>query len=90
MNGCTPEARKSLFVKQSSFGGMNAATSDGEGGGGGLSDTRNGGMRLAQENIGEEGKLFTEGIFSLSCKGDVEKVRLAFLFFKNLGNIKLI
>ena len=67
MNGSTPEARKSLFAKQASFGGLNAAaTSEGEGGG--MLDARN-------ENIGEGGDLLTEGIFTLSCRGEVEKVR---------------
>ena len=67
MNGSTPEARKSLFAKQASFGGLNAtATSEGEGGG--MTEARN-------ENIGGGGELLTEGIFTLSCRGEVEKVR---------------
>ena len=82
MNGSIPEARKSLFAKQGSFGGLTAAgTGEGEGG---LSETRNGNGRGEQErvqgrgeqeNIGEGGELFTEGIFTLSCRGEVEKVR---------------
>ena len=57
-----------MFAKQASFGGLNAAaTSEGEGGG--MPDARN-------ENIGVEGgELLTEGIFTLSCRGEVEKVR---------------
>ena len=67
MNGSTPEARKLLFAKQASFGGLNAAATS-EGGGGGMPEARN-------ENIGEGGDLLTEGIFTLSCRGEVEKVR---------------
>ena len=68
MNGSTPEARKSLFAKQASFGGLNATATCEGGEGGGMLDARN-------ENIGEGGDLLTEGIFTLSCRGEVEKVR---------------
>ena len=67
MNGSTPEARKSLFAKQASFGGLNAASTS-EGDGGGMTEVRN-------ENIRDGGELLTEGIFTLSCRGEVEKVR---------------
>ena len=70
MNGSAPEARKSLFAKQGSFGGLNAAAASDVEGGGRLLDARN-----VEENIGEGGELFTEGIFTLSCMGEVEKVR---------------
>ena len=62
MEAIQPEARKSLFTKQDSLGGFSA---DVEGVGGGLPDVRNVG-----ENIGGE-----EGIFALSCRGEMGKVR---------------
>ena len=98
MNGSTPEARKSLFVKQASFGGLSPAAPESEGGAvGGLSDTKSGVRGVhdvgsgAQENIGEGRNLFTEGIFSLSCRGEVEKVRSEKIVLKTpvIGVIKL-
>ena len=96
MNGSTPEARKSLFVKQASFGGLSPAAPESEGGAvGGLSDTKNGvrgmldvGGREGQENIGEGRNLFTEGIFALSCRGEVEKVRSLKIVFKNMDQVE--
>ena len=69
MEAIEPEARKSLFTKQDSLGGFSP---DVEGVGGGLPEVRNVG-----ENIGgEEGEnLAAEGIFALSCRGEMGKVR---------------
>ena len=96
MNGSTPEARKSLFVKQASFGGLSPAAPESEGGAvGGLSDTKSGVRGVhdvgREENIGEGRNLFTEGIFSLSCRGEVEKVRSEKIVLKTpvIGVIKL-
>ena len=82
--GSATEARKSLFAKQASIGGLNGSDGEGAGCGGGLmQETINGcttrgpenTTKGKPENIGEERNLFTEGIFALSCRGEVEKVR---------------
>ena len=71
MEAIQPEARKSLFTKQ-----------DVEGVGGGLLDVRNVGENIGGEEGMGEGKLENEGenlaeegIFALSCRGEMGKVR---------------
>ena len=90
--GSATEARKSLFAKQASIGGLNGSDGEGAGCGGLMQETINGCTTRGvgqpcttrgpentttgkPENIGEERNLFTEGIFALSCRGEVEKVR---------------
>ena len=83
--GSATEARKPLFAKQASIGGLNGSDGEGAGCGGLMQETingctsRGGGQPCTTtgkpENIGEERNLFTEGIFALSCRGEVEKVR---------------
>ena len=76
MEAIQPEARKSLFTKQDSLGGFSA---DVEGVGGGLPDVRNVGENIGgEEGVGEgedEENLAEEGIFALSCRGEMGKVR---------------
>ena len=78
MKAIEPEARKSLFTKQDSLGGFSA---DVEGVGGGLPDVRNVGENIGgEEGVGkgeleEEENLAEEGIFALSCRGEMGKVR---------------
>ena len=79
MEAIEPEARKSLFRKQDSLGGF---STDVEGVGGGLPEVRNVGENIGgEEGVGEgeleeEGEnLAAEGIFALSCRGEMGKVR---------------
>ena len=79
MEAIEPEARKSLFTKQDSLGGFSP---DVEGVGGGLPEVRNVGENIGgEEGVGEveleeEGEnLAEEGIFALSCRGEMGKVR---------------
>ena len=77
MEAIEPEARKSLFTKQDSLGGFSP---DVEGVGGGLPEVRNVGENIGgEEGVGEgeeEGEnLAVEGIFALSCRGEMGKVR---------------
>ena len=75
MEAIEPEARKSLFTKQDSLGGFSP---DVEGVGGGLPEVRNVGENIGgEEGEGEENgeNLTEEGIFALSCRGEMGKVR---------------
>ena len=75
MEAIEPEARKSLFTKQDSLGGF---STDVEGVGGGLPEVRNVGENIGgEEGEGEENgeNLTEEGIFALSCRGEMGKVR---------------
>ena len=75
MEAIEPEARKSLFTKQDSLGGF---STDVEGVGGGLPEVRNVGENIGGEEgeLEEEGEnLVEEGIFALSCRGEMGKVR---------------
>ena len=76
MEAIQPEARKSLFTKQDSLDGFSP---DVEGVGGGLPDVRNVGENIGgEEGVGEgedEENLAEEGIFALSCRGEMGKVR---------------
>ena len=77
MEAIEPEARKSLFTKQDSLGGFSP---DVEGVGGGLPEVRNVGENIGgEEGVGEgegEGEnRAAEGIFALSCRGEMGKVR---------------
>ena len=75
MEAIEPEARKSLFTKQDSLGGFSP---DVEGVGGGLPEVRNVGENIGGEEgeLEEEGEnLVEEGIFALSCRGEMGKVR---------------
>ena len=79
MEAIEPEARKSLFTKQDSLCGFSA---DVQGVGGGLPDVRNVGENIGGEEGMGEGKLENEGenlaeegIFALSCRGEMGKVR---------------
>ena len=77
MEAIEPEARKSLFTKQDSLCGFSP---DVEGVGGGLPEVRNVGENIGgEEGVGEweeEGEnLAAEGIFALSCRGEMGKVR---------------
>ena len=79
MEAIEPEARKSLFTKQDSLGGFSP---DVEGVGGGLPEVRNVGENIGgEEGVGEgeleeEGEnLAAEGIFALSFRGEIGKVR---------------
>ena len=75
MEAIEPEARKSLFTKQDSLGGFSP---DVEGVGGGLPEVRNVGENIGGEEGGGEVEgenLAEEGIFALSCNGEMGKVR---------------